>query len=227
MDRIPEIGAMDDPCEVDSYDRLSKKYLGLVERLFVVRAFSLLKKTKARDNPLILDVGTGPANIPIQFARKVSSARIIAIDLSQNMLKKARSNIEEARLDNCIILICADAERLPFKDESFQIVLCHSTIHHLSNPLLAINEILRVVKKGSRFIIRDLRRPPSVILELYVLIFGLPYDWLMKKMYRESLKAGYTYKEMKELASRVKGAFVKARRFFITHVEMEGVRNKT
>lgn len=226
MGRIPEIGAMDDPGEVDSYDLLSRKYLGFVEKCFVVRAISLLKKTNFQVNPLVLDIGTGPANIPIQFARKLSGTRIIAVDLSPNMLKKARSNLKKAGVDNRIILICADAKRLPFKDESFQLVICHSTIHHLSDPMPAVREIIRVINRGSPYIIRDLRRPPSLILELYVQIFGLPYNRLMKKMYRESLKAGYTYKEMKELTNRIKGSIIRVRRFFITHVGIEGVRNK-
>jgi ubiquinone/menaquinone biosynthesis C-methylase UbiE len=226
MNRIPENGAMNDPDEVDSYDRLSKNFLGLVEKLFVNRAITLLKRSKLQENPKVLDVGTGTANIPIQFARKVPAAHIIALDLSNNMLKKARSNIKEAGLENRIFLICADANQLPFKDESFQLVICHSIIHHLSNPLPTIHEIIRVTNKGFRFIIRDLRRPPSLILELYVRIFGFHYDWLMKKMYRESLHAGFTFNEIKKITGSIKGAFIRARKFFITHVGFEGIRNK-
>ena len=144
--------------------------------------------------------------------------------MSLNMLKKAKSNIKETGLEDRIFLVCADADYLPFKNETFHFVCSHSTIHHLSDPLQAIHEMIRVLRKESRFIIRDLRRPPSVLLEMYVRIFGLPYDWLMKKMYRESLRAGFTFNEMKNISKSIKDAVVIARRFFITHVGIEGIR---
>jgi len=225
MKRVPETGAMNDPDEVNSYDRLSKQYLKLVERSFINRACSLLKKTNCSENPLVLDVGTGPCRIPIHFAGIMPSARFVAMDLSQTMLRKARSNIYKAGVENRIELLCAQADNLPFRDGYFDLVISHSIIHHLVNPLPAIGEIVRVTKRKCPFIIRDLRRPPFPFLELYVQIFGFPYDSLMKKMYRESLHAGYTFREMKGLAHRLRDVSVKARRFFITHVGIEGIRD--
>ena len=224
MERVPEIGAMDSPEEVESYDQLSKRFLGLVEKKFIRRSLKLLTDKSVLKKSLILDVGTGTANIPLLLISEFSMAGVVAVDLSLNMLKKARSNIEEKGLENRIFLVNADAEQLPFRSESFALVISHSTIHHLPGPLQAVTETVRVTRKGCRFIIRDLRRPPSYLLELYVQIFGLPYDRLMKKMYRESLRAGYSYKEMKSLSRKISGTVIKARRFFITHVGLEGTR---
>lgn len=226
MERIPETGAMDDLEEVESYERLSRKYLGLVERLFVRRAYNLVKKSENRSNILALDVGTGPAHIPIRFAQKAPNLRFVSLDLSMNMLRKAQATINKEDYEDRIYLVCADAEQLPFRDETFHFVYSHSTIHHLSNTVPAIYEMIRVLKKGSRFIIRDLRRPPSFLLELYVRIFGKSYDSFMKKMYRESLQAGFTFREMKALCKKIESALVQARRFFITHVGIEGVKNE-
>jgi ubiquinone/menaquinone biosynthesis C-methylase UbiE len=223
MKREPEPGAMIAPEEVDAYDRTSKKYLKLVEKKFVKRVFNLLAQRKLLKEPLVLDVGTGTANIPIRFVHELSPAHFIAMDKSITMLKKARSNINDIGLRKRINLVCADAESLPFKEDSCDLVYSHSTIHHLVDPLKAIGEMVRVTGKGCQFIIRDLRRPPAFLLEFYVRIFGLGYDELTKKMYRESLRAGFTYKEMKNLARQIQNASVRARRFFITHVGLEGV----
>ena len=224
MERCPENGAMDDPKEVESYEKLSRNYLGLVERLFVRRAYTLIKKTGHRANGLVLDVGTGPAHIPIQFAQKASSLRFVSLDISMNMLRRARINIDAKDCKDRIYLVCADAEQLPFRDETFSFAYSHSAIHHLSNPVPAIYEMIRSLKKGSWFLVRDLRRPAPFLLEMYVRVFGKPYDSIMKKMYRESLQAGFTYREMKALCKKIENAFVRARRFFITHVGMEGVK---
>lgn len=224
MIRVPEIGAMDDPREVDSYDQLSKKHLGLVERLFIKRSIILLNRTPGRNNSFVLDVGTGTANIPVQFAQTVPGIRFIALDLSLPMLKRAQYNIRESGCYDRILLVCADAEHLPFRDQSFDFVMSHSTMHHLKNPLTSVREIVRVTKHGNRFIVRDLRRPSSWLLNIYVHVFGWPYDRFMKKMYLKSLHAGFTFTDMKQIARSTEGAIVTARRFFITHVGLEGMR---
>ncbi|HUU27995.1 MAG TPA: class I SAM-dependent methyltransferase [archaeon] len=224
MKRLPETGAMDLPEEVVSYDTLSKNFLGLVEKKFVRRASDLLSKTEHLNSPLILDAGTGTANIPLRFIHDLSPGRFVALDLSLNMLKKARSNVRDKGLQERIFLVCADAEKLPFRNDSFDLVYSHSTIHHLPDPLQAVSEMIRVTKRDSHFIIRDLRRPPALLLECYVRIFGFRYDRLMKKMYRDSLRAGYTYQEMKKLAKESENAVTKARRFFVTHVGLEGLK---
>ncbi|MCE5269747.1 class I SAM-dependent methyltransferase, partial [bacterium] len=87
MKRVPENGAMDDPREVESYDQLSRQHLGLVERKFIQRLLSLLKSKR---RPLVLDVGAGPGNIPLELARRREDARLVAVDLSSGMLRLAR-----------------------------------------------------------------------------------------------------------------------------------------
>jgi len=222
MDRVPENGGMDDLCDIESYEILSKKYLRFVESRFVKRANHLFKKNNYSKHPVILDVGVGPAHIPVRFALEESTARIIGVDLSLNMLKKAKAKIAKAKLEKKILLVCADANNLPFIKDTFDFVYSHSTLHHLPNPYPAIQEMIRVLRKKSSFIIRDIRRPPSYLIEMYVRVFGFPYNKLMKKMYRESLKAGYTFNEMKQLSKNIKSAESKARKFFITHVGIEG-----
>ena len=216
---------MDSRDEVVSYDIVSKKFLRTVEGLFVRRCLKLLAKGKNAKDPLILDVGTGTANVPIRIIRKQPSAVIVAMDLSLNMLERARQNIADEKLQGCILLVTGDAENLPFKDDSFDLVYCHSMFHHLVNPLIIAQGIIRVAKQGCCFIIRDLRRPPGFLLEWYVRIFGFRYDEMMKQMYRESLRAGFTRQEMAGIVGRIKGAVVRVHSFFITHVGLEGTKS--
>ena len=86
MERIPESGAIDSRDEVVSYDIVSKRFLQTVEELFVRRCLKLLAKVRKAKNPLILDVGTGTANVPIRMIHKLPSAVIVAMDLSLKML---------------------------------------------------------------------------------------------------------------------------------------------
>ena len=215
---------MDSRDEVVSYDIVSKRFLRTVEKLFIRRCLKLLAKGKKAKNPLILDVGTGTANVPIRMIRKLPSSVIVAMDLSLNMLERGRQNIADEEFQDRILLVIGDAENLPFKDDSFDLVYSHSMFHHLVDPLTTVQGIIRVTKRGSCFFIRDLRRPPGFLLEWYVRIFGFRYDEIMKDMYRESLRAGFTHQEMVGIVGSIEGAVARVSSFFITHVGLEGVR---
>ena len=226
MKRIPESGPMDDLDEVVSYDQLSKKHLGLVEDNFVKRSLKLLSECDNPGRHVVVDAGIGPGNIPIRFIKKNPAPLFVGVDMSIPMLQKARKNLDNEDISGNIHLVCADMTRLPFRDGAVDLVTSHSTMHHLVDIKPALNEIVRITRKGGRFIIRDLRRPPGWLIWLYVLLFGMPYTPLMKKMYRESLEAGFTFREMKRIGRGLSGAAVKARRFFVTHVGLEGRREK-
>ena len=140
------------------------------------------------------------------------------------MLRKARDNIARAGLENRILLVCADAKNLPFRDGTFSFGYTHSMIHHLTEPLPAIRELVRVIARGSGFMVRDLRRPPGFLLGLYVRVFGCLYTPVMKRIYRESLQAGYTGTEMKRFCDGLESVPCRPRSFFVTHVGIEGTK---
>lgn len=226
MEQAVAPGALVLPGRTRPYEKISGKYPALEENNFVLRAFELLAKTRPMRNPLVLDVGTGTAKIPIRFVHQLSPANLVALDISHAMLKKARDNIRAKRLTRRIYLVCADAERLPFRNGTFDLVCSHSTLSHFAGPLHPLEEIVRVTKKGCRFLIRDLRRPSANLLDWYVRIFGIGLDGNRKKLFRESLLSGLTNRELKKLSREVKGAFFRISGFFITHVGLEGIRTK-
>ena len=222
MKRKPENGPMDDLIEVAAFDNLSKNYLGVVERSLVRRAVcfaGLLKYDKA---PLIIDVGAGPANIPIKIAHKAPESVVVALDLSLPMLFKAKDNIREAGLEGKVIPVCASSENLPFKDNTFDFSYTNFTLHHLPDPTRSIAEVVRVADFGKRFIIRDLRRPPRWLIPFYMKVFGASYDSEMKKMYLESLEAGFSFREMRLLSKTINCLKLRVRRIFITYFSIEG-----
>ena len=217
---------MDHHDEIVSYDQLSRKYLGMVEDNFVKRSLKLLSNCDHSGRRVVVDAGIGPGHIPMRFVTNNPAPLFLGIDMSMPMLQKAKKNLENEGLSGNVHLVCADINRLPFRDGAIDLVTSHSTMHHLNDIHPALNEIIRVTRKGGRFIVRDLRRPPGWLIWLYVLLFGMPYTPLMKKMYRESLKAGFTFREMKNIGRSLTGAVVKTRRFFVTHVGLEGRREE-
>jgi ubiquinone/menaquinone biosynthesis C-methylase UbiE len=92
-----------------------------------------------------LDVGTGAGHTALAFAPHV--ARVIATDLTEEMLAKTAELAAERGLIN-VETEAADAESLPFDDDSFDLVTCRLAFHHFPNSRRAISEFARVLKPG-------------------------------------------------------------------------------
>lgn len=94
-------------------------------------------------NGLILDSGCGTGNI-IELLPK---RNVIGIDISKGMLIKAIKRMD--------FVVNADCQKLPFKDDVFNTILCKGLLHHLSNPEKAISEMYRVLKKNGEIVIAE------------------------------------------------------------------------
>ena len=100
----------------------------------------------------VVDLGTGSGRMLTLLAGKARMS--IGLDLSQNMLNIARSNVARAGLEK-VELRHGDifATRLP--DQSADLVLVHQVLHYLADPAAAVAEASRIVMPGGRLLIVD------------------------------------------------------------------------
>jgi ubiquinone/menaquinone biosynthesis C-methylase UbiE len=77
------------------------------------------------------------------------------------MLALARANVDRAGLAARIELRKGDGKRLPFADSTFVAVMSNSIVHHIPEPKSALEEALRVTRRGGRLFFRDLLRPET------------------------------------------------------------------
>ncbi len=96
----------------------------------------------------MLDVGTGTALIPIELCEQSPHIRITAVDLADEMLKRAEINCRRAGWENRITLQKIDAKGLPYGDGTFDSVVSNTIIHHIPQPRQALAEMHRVVAPG-------------------------------------------------------------------------------
>jgi ubiquinone/menaquinone biosynthesis C-methylase UbiE/uncharacterized protein YbaR (Trm112 family) len=75
-----------------------------------------------------------------------TGARVILSDISLGALLQARERFRRHGLD--VSLVVADAEALPFQDESVDVVYVHDGLHHLEQPALALREMARVARRA-------------------------------------------------------------------------------
>lgn len=108
-----------------------------------------------------LDVATGAGHMALAFAPHV--ARMIASDITQEMLDETRALAAERGLAN-IETTFAPAERLPFPDQSFDLVCCRLAAHHFADPVAFVSEAARVLKPGGTLALVDNVSPDAAML---------------------------------------------------------------
>ena len=107
-------------------------------------AAQLVKYAGVRDGQGVLDVGCGTGVVAITAARK--GARVTGLDLTPELLQRARENAAIAQVE--IDWHEGDAEKLPFGDAEFDVVLSQFGHVFAPRPEVATAEMLRVLRPG-------------------------------------------------------------------------------
>ena len=196
LDRILEPELMDTPNEATGYDAMDHSTVNCV---FVA---DFLAAWNGRGP--ILDLGTGTAQIPIEFCRQSEVGKVFAIDAAANMIDLARQNVQKAQLIDRVELQLVDAKRLPYSDRFWPALMSNSIVHHIPQPIDVFREIARVVIPGATILVRDLLRPTDrAALDHLVNTYADDATPHQRKMFAESLHAALTLSEARELVASV------------------------
>lgn len=161
--------------------------------------------TAGGDSQWTLDLGCGTALIPLLMAESLPAVRIVAVDYSANMLRVGRQHLVERSLLQAVVLIRADAKRLPFRDNTFPQVVSNSLIHHLREPQIAFHEAYRVTCPGGLLFFRDLARPTDeAALRQLVQLYAGGENPHQQQMLADSLRAALTLEEVAACLERLK-----------------------
>lgn len=150
MERVLEPEVMDTPEEVHAYAAMDHSE---PNRAFVDRLLEL----GARGH--MLDIGTGPGQIPLELCARDAHATVLGIDLSLHMLEHARALADASPYASRIEFRRSDAKQLGLPDASFDAVFSNTILHHIPDPLPFLREAQRVLRRGGALLIRDLARP--------------------------------------------------------------------
>src|SRR6186997_892840 len=104
----------------------------------------------------VLDVAAGTGHLSRAIAPHVRE--VTAIDITPEMLAQAREETAKSNLNN-ITFEEGNAERLLYEADYFDLVASRLSIHHFENPMIQLQEMVRVCKPHHRVAIIDLLAP--------------------------------------------------------------------
>lgn len=100
-------------------------------------------------NALILDVATGTGRLPATlFQRPAFTGKIVAVDLSRQMLARAAEKLQYELHANRAYLLHCPADHLPFPDHTFEAVTILEALEFMPSPEAVLREIHRVTRPG-------------------------------------------------------------------------------
>jgi SAM-dependent methyltransferase len=199
--RVPEPDlVMNDPEKVAAFNRAGRED-GVMAPVYLLHAAHVSEVIKPGD--VVVDLGCGPGNQLGLVARLNPETRFIGVDLSDDMIARARTNLYGAGIHN-VELRKGDITDLAFlEDESVDAVFSTVVLHHLPDKEhleRTFREIRRVLKKGGGVFLSDFGHLRS---EESIRIFAHQYADRQPELftldYHHSLRAAFHLADFKQL----------------------------
>ena len=199
MKRIPEPELMDTAEQARAYaaadfSAAHQSYVTLFHRTFL--------KRPAR--AAVLDLGCGPADVTVRFAKANPGYTFHAVDGSAAMLHCAREALSLQRgLRKRIQLIAGCIPGAPIPRKNYEVILSNNFLHHLHDPQVLWKCVRDVSKKGTLVFVTDLFRPAGrARAKALVRKYSAAEAPILKRDFYHSLLAAFTPDEIeKQLAA--------------------------
>lgn len=119
------------------------------QRINRLKPRKLLESLDVQPTDQVLDLATGSGALLSDFSAYVEQGTVIGADISEQMLEKAREEVNEASLSN-VVLVSNTADSLPLVDRTQEAVAIVSSLHEFSEPIAMLEEVTRVLKKDGK-----------------------------------------------------------------------------
>ncbi len=141
----------------DRYDLMNDLMSGGMHRLW--KRFTLAL-TGLRPGERALDVAGGTGDLAAGLARQVGArGRVILSDINAAMLERGRDRLTDNGVFGNVDYVQADAQRLPFRSESFHCVTIGFGLRNVTDKPAALASMFRVLKPGGQLLVLEFSRP--------------------------------------------------------------------
>src|SRR5256885_185453 len=186
MERVLEPELMDDPEQARAYARADFE---VENQGFVDRFVECFPEFKAGH---VLDLGCGPADIPIRLARKLPECRITGVDGAAPMIAIGLEAIRAAGLADRITLRCERFQDMALPERA-DADISNSLLHHVPNPLRFWYAAKKLAQPGAVVLVMDLLRPTSSeAAQAIVNKYAAEEPAILRRDFYNSLLASFT-----------------------------------
>ncbi|MDF2551224.1 MAG: ubiE [Chryseobacterium sp.] len=158
----------------DMFDNIAPKYdllnHALSMKIDVLWRNKLVRMMKEDAPQEVLDVATGTGDLAIAV-EKGTGAKVVGLDLSQQMLNVGVIKIKKLKLDGKISMQKGDAENLPFEDNRFDAVSVAFGVRNFENLTKGLAELRRVVKENKSVYILEFSKVEGFLGPFYMFYF--------------------------------------------------------
>jgi demethylmenaquinone methyltransferase/2-methoxy-6-polyprenyl-1,4-benzoquinol methylase len=145
------------------YDLMNDLMSGGVHRLW---KRITIEASAVRPGHKILDIAGGTGDLSYQFARRVGKEGLVVLaDINASMLTVGRDRLLDRGVAGNIQFAQADAQYLPFPDNTFDCITIAFGLRNVTDKDLALRSMLRVLKPGGRLLVLEFSKPRNQLLE--------------------------------------------------------------
>lgn len=144
------------------YDLMNDLMSGGVHRLW---KRITIEMSGVRRGDKVLDIAGGTGDLTAKFSRIVGSeGTVVLADINDSMLKVGRDRLMDRGVVNNVRFSQADAQYLPFPDNTFDVITIAFGLRNVTDKDLALRSMLRVLKPGGRLLVLEFSKPANPVL---------------------------------------------------------------
>jgi demethylmenaquinone methyltransferase / 2-methoxy-6-polyprenyl-1,4-benzoquinol methylase len=145
------------------YDLMNDLMSGGVHRLWKRYAIQL---SAVRQGHRVLDIAGGTGDLAYKFSHLVGpEGQVVLADINESMLRVGRDRLIDRGAVGNLCFAQADAQLLPFADNSFDCVTIAFGLRNVTDKAMALASMLRVLKPGGRLLVLEFSKPVNPLLE--------------------------------------------------------------
>jgi len=192
MQRIPEPELMNDPAQAAAYAAAN---FAEPHNMFVEKFREVFPGTDVTGK--VLDLGCGPADVSVRFARAFPECQIDGVDGASAMLQEGERLLNKENLTDRIHLIQGMIPDVDLPDKDYGVIISNSLLHHLHDPAGLWECIKKYGRENTIVFIMDLMRPLSAqMARELVNTYSGDELLVLKQDFYNSLCAAFTPEEV-------------------------------
>lgn len=118
-----------------------------------------------RPGQKVLDLAGGTGDLAAKFARIVGpTGEVVLADINDSMLRVGRDKLRDMGIVGNVSYVQADAEKLPFEDNTFDLITIAFGLRNVTDKDAALRSMLRVLKPGGRLLVLEFSKPEAEML---------------------------------------------------------------